>query len=97
MIIRCVIWKDMSKVLKPPGLSDTDWQNTITANNNALSDFENNHKSAANVVMSERYPFDYETNYSNFSKNIDGTSITWANVLMYEDNLKYVLYVDNGR
>ena len=97
MIVRTVIWKDISKVERPSNMTDDEWNTYVTDNDNAKSDFETNYKSSVVVLPSERYPYDYETDYNTFKSKIDGTAITWADVLMYEDGVKYVLYVDDGR
>ena len=90
MIYRTVIWKNPDNVNVP---SDADRDSFDNNQNNAKSDFEGNYKSnvqAINRVMQ----FDIETDYDTFKSKIDGQTITWSDVLMFEKNDVYFLYIE---
>ena len=89
VVYRTVIWKDPTVVNIPSGVDRTTFE---TNHQTWLSDFETNYKSLC-TPTSERLPFDQEIDYDSFKLKIDGTTITWSDVLMFEYDNQYILTV----
>ena len=93
MIYRTVIWKDATTVHLPDSMTDTDKQNWITDMQNAKSDFEGNYKSDVTVI-SRVEVYDTEVDYDTFKNKIDGQTVTWSDVEMFETSQAYYLFVN---
>ena len=90
---RTVIWKDAIKVYLPDNMTDDDKSTWITNMQNAKSDFEGNHKSDVTVINYIRR-FDEEVDYDTFKNKIDGQTVTWSDVKMFETSQTYYLFVE---
>ena len=93
MIYRTVIWKDATSVHLPDSMSDTDKSNWATNMQNAKSDFESNYKSQVTAINGI-IPYDTEVDYDTFKSKIDGQTITWQDVEMFETPQAYYLFVE---
>ena len=88
-VYRTVIWKDPTVVNIPASVDRTTFE---TNHQTWLYDFETNYKSLC-IVTTERIPFDQEVDYDTFKTYIDGTTITWGDVYMFEYDNQYILTV----
>ena len=93
MMYRTVIWKNATSVHLPDSMTDTDKSNWVTNMQNAKSDFEDNHKSDVSGI-NYIIRFDEEVSYDDFKNKIDGQTVTWSDVKMFETSQAYYLFVE---
>jgi len=90
VIYRTVIWKNPSEVITPDNVDRATFETQATSDRD---DFENNYKSQVTVINSP-IAFDSEISYTDFKNKVDGTTILWSDVMMFETKNAYYLYVN---
>ena len=90
MMYRTVLFKNPDTVHLPTGTDVSTWQTNMS---NALSDFTTNHKSSV-VVLNRLVVYDSEVDYTTFTSKIDGQTITWSDVSMFETPYAYYLFLE---
>ncbi len=89
MIYRTVIWKNPDDVNTPQDVDRTTWLDDA---NNALSDFTTNYISQVTKVNG-LIQYDTEIDYDTFKSKIDGATVTWSDVMVFETKDAYYLFV----